>query len=219
MHWQLIAGALLAAVALVGSNFLAGKKRVLAIITILGLVGLAVSFNDSWNTDDTLDALQNYSQVATLNRLGGTGREMPPSGEFTVLAEDIGFNIVSDLRTTIDSNARNERTTYKVNCDPQNLALIESIIKDYSSYPFGYYYKAVCLQQSGNPEWKNWAQKAISIFKITTSIQNHNPDQDQGENELMHSLATDQPIALQPPATASEQPTIIAREIEAGVPN
>jgi len=58
------------------------------------------------------------------------------------------------------------------------LPIIDSVIKQYPKFPFGYIVKSNILLAHKDNRWKLYANKALEILKITTSIQGHNSQQD-----------------------------------------
>ena len=66
----------------------------------------------------------------------------------------------------------------KAACSSLAIKKCESVIQKLPSYPFGYYFLALCQKQNQNSEWKQNAVKAKLIFDKTTRIQGHHPDHD-----------------------------------------
>ena len=143
-------------------------------LTIIGIVISLVagiqSENESYNN-------KNYDFFATLDPQGetGAGRTLLPS-------------FVTDSAANIITNAK---VGFNINCD---LNKIDNIISQFPFYPFGYYYKAVCLQERNDPNWRYWAQKAVDGFKITTTFQNHNEFHDYALSKLKNGLKDDSKI-------------------------
>jgi hypothetical protein len=75
-----------------------------------------------------------------------------------------------------------------INNNFEAINVIDSVIKDYPRYPFGYYCKAIQLETLGDLKWKFYANKAIEIFKYTTKIKTVNHQHLQALNVLESKL-------------------------------
>jgi hypothetical protein len=73
-------------------------------------------------------------------------------------------------------------------CSSSAIKKCESVIQKLPSYPFGYYFLALCQKQNQNPEWKQNALKAKLILDKTTRIPGHHPDHDRVFAEVTRML-------------------------------
>jgi hypothetical protein len=116
----------------------------------------------------SLDALQNYAVVASLNPYGlkgiaGAGLKEEPSPLSKALE---GTWIKSDDKITIS-------------CDDSSLEKFRRVMTSDPQFPFTYYGLAVCLRDRGESSWRGYAEKAVEILKITTSLEAHHPIHDK----------------------------------------
>jgi hypothetical protein len=72
--------------------------------------------------------------------------------------------------------------------DKSALPQLNHVIEKYPKFPFGYYFKSLILKERNNSEWKKYANRAIEIFKITTAIEGHHGDHDEGLKRLRTEL-------------------------------
>jgi len=107
-----------------------------------------------------------------------------------------GTNIMMGLGLSFSSDLSNrmkellfekDGKTYVKNLI-ENLPLIDEVIEKYPYFPFGYFTKFDFLKAHGNPEWKKYAQKAVEIFEVTTTIPGHNESHDEALRLLKHVL-------------------------------
>jgi hypothetical protein len=69
--------------------------------------------------------------------------------------------------------------TFRPVCDAVALEKSRETIQRYPDFPFSYYALAYCLQRSGDPGWRQYAESAIQIVENTTLINNHQESHDQ----------------------------------------
>jgi hypothetical protein len=127
-----------------------------------------------------LTAIQQYSEVS---KLGMAGRVQ---------------SILSDVRdqTPVSRALEGALTLYvkdgqehaKVLCDASAIQKFRDVIKSYPKFPFSYYSLSYCLEQKGDPLWREYALKAQEILKITTTIDGHNGYHDSILHELTQAL-------------------------------
>ncbi len=125
-----------------------------------------------------LQDMKEYTYYSTLDKDGLRG-----NGGISIL-EDRGINDIMSRISPSDMSGH-------VNIiDTRNaLARIDTVIQKYPKYPFGYYIKFLILKYvKKDNDWKTYALKALSIFKITTSIVGHNPCQDSAVNGIKREL-------------------------------
>lgn len=65
---------------------------------------------------------------------------------------------------------------------------LQQVIREYPNFPFAYYGLAYCLQNRGDPHWKDYAEHAVRIFEQTTKISGHNLNHDRVLAELRQQL-------------------------------
>jgi len=63
-------------------------------------------------------------------------------------------------------------------CSSLAIKKCELVIQKLPSYPFAYYFLALCQKKKQNPKWKQNAVKAKLILDKTTRIPGHHPDHD-----------------------------------------
>ena len=149
--------------------------RLLVLCTLVTIVISAVS---TYNYEYRLDVIQYYSEASRYNALGLTGNVGLGLTETTAISKLI------DGYTYLDGNYVKIKS-----CMLDGLEKFKEIINKYPFYPFGYYFEAVCLQYNKNSDWRQYAQKALSIFEKTTTIDGHNPGQDYALKDLKMGLS------------------------------
>ena len=166
--------------ALVGQFFTEKKYlgRFLLVLSIISFSGLAYQ---SWKD---LDDIKNYTEAATLNFSGYAGNHGTHIS--TTLSKQISTiaYLGADKKIHFDCGTTSFATRYEVK-------------KEYPFYPFTYFREAACLQYKDLATWRDEAKQAISIFEITTSIGNHNTDQDAALRALREELRIPDHSALQ----------------------
>jgi hypothetical protein len=65
-----------------------------------------------------------------------------------------------------------------------------TVISQFPRFPFGYFALAESMRQRGDPAWREFAQKAISILEKTTAIEGHDPSHDDALATLRGYLAS-----------------------------
>lgn len=120
----------------------------------------------------TILGLRDYSYVAKLNCLGVTGRAGRGLTESTAISR-----LLKDV--WVDKNGK-----YYPLCTSTSRNKFETTIQEFPKFPFSYYAIAVCLRANGDKIWRTYAEKAVEIFKRTTTISGHNSQHDQAFLEL-----------------------------------
>jgi hypothetical protein len=66
-----------------------------------------------------------------------------------------------------------------------------AVISQFPRFPFGYFALAESLRHRGDPAWRGFAQKAISILEKTTAIEGHDPSHDDALATMRGYMAGD----------------------------
>jgi hypothetical protein len=64
-------------------------------------------------------------------------------------------------------------------CDAAALQKSRDAIRQFPDFPFTYYELAYCLEKQGVPDWRSYAEKAVTIFEPTTAIGGHQKSHDE----------------------------------------
>ena len=150
---------------------------------ILVLVGVLISgviyiqnVNRTFILKETLIALRDYSSVARLNPLGLTGTVKPPLKENSSLSEALeGTWIEHDEKISLS-------------CEDSSLEKFRRVILSFPRFPFTYHGLSLCLRSRGDSSWRSYAEKAVKILEITTSLESHHPIHDKTLTELREIL-------------------------------
>lgn len=134
---------------------------------------LALQLND---IQAELSALQNYSETAKLNLYGLTGRVRPPLGETSLLS-----TLLQGCYTNVGAGI------YPL-CTPEAQAKFLTATRNNPDFPFPFCAIAWCHQAAGNPDWHDYAVKALAILDQTTSLKGHHPDHDSARESLKKML-------------------------------
>ena len=124
-----------------------------------------------------LDALHNYSWVATLN----------PKGT-TLLDEGSGLKMETSISRVLEGVVWKESGIWKAKCDDESLTKVKRVMELNSKFPFSYVMLSDCLSRRGDPLWKAYAKKAIKIFEKTTTLADHHPTHDKAFKRLVKLL-------------------------------
>lgn len=65
---------------------------------------------------------------------------------------------------------------------------IDEVILKYPKFPFGYWAKYNLLKSNGQHAWKEYANKVMEIFEITTTIEGHHPMHDEALKLVVRDL-------------------------------
>ena len=122
--------------------------------------------------------LKQYSTYAVLDIYG---RNMKP-------LNGIKFN--SDLSDRMNKILIEVNGKIFVKNNKSALTDIDDVIKLYPNFPFGYWAKFNLLKISGDNNCRQYAQEAINILKITTSIKGHDSSHDETLKFLKQAMVT-----------------------------
>ena len=128
-----------------------------------------------------LQGLRRYSQVAKYNVLGLTGR----AGEG--LAENSPIERALNGAFVVGEGPNGP--TFTPRCNESALNQFEHVTQTWPDFPFGHWALAMCLRQSGNPDWQTHAKTAMEIFEHTTRLAEHSPHHDQAMQQLAKLLS------------------------------
>lgn len=132
------------------------------------VLGLVVSAIDHWHSErsiNTLEAKNDYSDVARLN---AQGKPFPDG--------DIAFN--SPLSAMMDGTYKLQDNTFSFYRTPEAESQLRKVIANYPNFPFAYYALALSIRDRGDGRWRAEMDRARRIFQITTSIPGHQQDHD-----------------------------------------
>ncbi len=122
---------------------------------------------------DTIREYKDYVEIARLDIAGLPFKATPP------LTVSTAFSKMLEGTLDITDN------TYTPRCGIDIEAKYKEIIAKYPKFPFSYYSLALCLRAREDKTWKDYALKAIEIFKKTTQIEGHNENHDQAMKNLL----------------------------------
>jgi hypothetical protein len=156
-----------------------------SILALVSFIGLWV-FTSRLETEkelkieqlqDVTDAVRAFSDVS---RLDPTGAPFRGSG--------IQYNsaLCTALRDLyIDTG--NDPAHFKLGreFEPRYRAVIDQ----FPRFPFGYFALTESLRNRGDPTWREYAEKAVTILEKTTSIEGHEQSHDQALKILRRYLA------------------------------
>lgn len=100
---------------------------------------------------------------------------------------DISFNspLTKILEGTFIEVSPNR---YRRVCTEESLGRYQQAIRDFPRFPFSYYWLAHCLRDSGDSQWKTYAELAQAIFEQTTQIAGHQKSHDEALADLNRLL-------------------------------
>jgi hypothetical protein len=146
-------------------------------LVILGTIVLAVGGIQS---DREVSNIKDYSLYATMNIFG--------DDRLITGGKGISVTFHSPLYDKMNRIVETKNDLAYIKTDRALIPTVDSVIKEYPKFPFGYYAKALILRNNGNDEWIEYAEKAKKIFSITTTIEGHSPGHDQALAELTDLL-------------------------------
>ena len=127
--------------------------------------------------NNEVNGIKDYSSIAELDQLGFKIRySYPLTGGGTELSNLIG-KVIFEKEGQI-----------KFRFSDSALVVLETVINKYPNFPFSYWAKSMILLKKGDSNWLNNAQKALEIFKVTTSIEGHKKSHDQGLKFVLELL-------------------------------
>jgi hypothetical protein len=154
--------------------------KILITLVIIGLSITTMNFlvdqSNLENLNNEVDLLK-YEEVSIYNATGNKSAKV---------------NGVPIVRTTIDDWDKKfilrKDGKLLIKCDSSAINACIKVINKVPSYPFAYYFLAVCQKINGNELWKKNAEQAKLIFDKTVTFPNHHPDHDlilKDVNELL----------------------------------
>ena len=144
-----------------------------AILLIIGLAIQAITYISGQTEIETLKEIVDYQDIASYNANGNK------SG---------AINGIRMVPTPVDDWNKEfvVRQDGRIVCKCSSLAINKSreIIDKFPTYPFSYYFLALCLRENAQQSWKDYAIKAKLILERTTKIPSHHSDHDLILNEI-----------------------------------
>lgn len=128
--------------------------------------------------ENEINNVKEYSYYATLDIYGRN------------INVGYGLTFTSDLSSRMEKVVTVVDGKIYVKNDKANLPILDQVIEKYPNFPFGYFAKFNLLKAFGDPDWKIFAQRAIGIFEITTTIKGHHASHDEALAILKRELAT-----------------------------
>ena len=116
---------------------------------------------------EEIERVKKYAYVSTLtfNGMVYTGGDVKMPTEVSVSIEGTWQEVGPDTFRPVCEAAALERS---------RLAIIQ-----FPDFPFSYYALAYCMERSGDPGWRAYAEKAVAIFEQTTKITGHQKSHEQ----------------------------------------
>jgi hypothetical protein len=124
-------------------------------------------------------ALRDYSDIASLNALG------KPYAD-----GDIVFN--TPISRILEGTWEKKNGNFVMSREEEAERKYREIIEKFPKFPFAYYFVVLCLHNRGDESWREYAQKAVKILKITTAISGHNHHHDEVLQRLYRYLNDNQ---------------------------
>jgi len=132
------------------------------------------------NLNLEISGMKDYSHIATLNLFG---LDKMYGSMFTGWKTEL-YNLMSSV-------VLRKADHFEFKYDDSSINVLDTVIKKYPKFPFGYYGMCEALLKRNDPNWKEFARKSLSILKITTSIDGHKPEHDQVFKALTAWLKAD----------------------------
>jgi hypothetical protein len=128
-----------------------------------------------------LSVLQQYTEVSQLNILGKSGKVRAPLTEETPISR-----MLAGAFTMHDVDGAEQ--VDGVLCDAASMQKFRAVVQSYPKFPLSYYALYVCLNNQGDASWREYANRAEEILKLTTTIDGHHPSQDVYLRDLNQKL-------------------------------
>ena len=128
--------------------------------------------------ESEINNVKEYSYYATLDIYG-----------IDIIA-GYGLTYTSDLSKRMGKVVEEVNGKLYVRNDKKSLPILDEVIEKYPNFPFGYFAKFNILKSFGDLAWKRYAQKAVDIFQITTTIKGHHASHDEALTLLKRDLGT-----------------------------
>lgn len=119
--------------------------------------------------------IKKYADVAALDQFGQDVVVMPP------LKSTKNAELISLMKKLY----RQEGENLYVISDLSNAPIAQEVIEKYPTFPFSYYVLSLIYKSNDSNAYIKYADKAIEIFKITTTISGHHPSHDQALQYLL----------------------------------
>jgi hypothetical protein len=154
------------------------KRKRLWRITILSLLVISAIIQTiiAKQKNQELEGIRDYADVSKLNQSGKP------------FVAGWGLEYSTQLSRIMEATLTEEDGMVYFKCDDESLKRYERAIQEYPRFPFSYYAMAYCLQGRGDNKWREYASKAVSIFKITTKIGGHKESHDEALKVLLRYL-------------------------------
>jgi hypothetical protein len=144
---------------------------ILAVVSFIGLWVFTARLDQEKEAkihtlQDVTEAIRAFSDVAALNPTG------LPVYEGAGIRYDTPLStLLRDMYIVTDSKIH-----FKLG--PQFEARYHAVISQNSRFPFGYFALAESMRNRGDPAWRQYAEKAVSILEKTTTIEGHDASHD-----------------------------------------
>ena len=122
--------------------------------------------------EEVTETVRGYSDMAALNPAG-----LPFKEGKGIRFDSPLSNALRDLYII-----QNSKLHFKLGEEFENK--YREIIQQFPRFPFAYLALAESLRHRGNPNWRDYANKAVSILHKTTKIEGH----DHGHDDALHTL-------------------------------
>jgi len=124
----------------------------------------------------SVDAIKEYTEISKMDFSGSPYNLAPP------------LQYSSALTKMLEGCYDKKENAYYPLCGDDVEETYKKVIENFPKFPFSYYGLASCLKNKGDASWKSYAEKAVDIFKKTTSIDGHNDQHDQALKILQNWL-------------------------------
>jgi len=176
----------LAFLSLIGVRFIprAGRWRNAWYLFCLINLGVAAVLSiQSYHKGQQLEAMRSgltavldFADIAKLN-LNGKPFSTGP-----------GITYSSDLSRMLESTYTTDGNRFQFKRGPDVESKLRAAIEKHPRFPFSYYALAYCLSKRGDPDWRQYAEKAVFILSHTTQIKGHKKIHDKILLELQEEL-------------------------------
>ena len=139
---------------------------IVVVLVILALVNYFYTQYKNKSLTSKVDLLE-YQDISAYSATGNKAGKVNGVPMFPTPIIDWNKDFVTKQDNKIDAV-----------CSSSAIKKCESVIQKLPSYPFGYYFLALCQKQNQNPAWKQNALKAKLILDKTTRIPAHHHDHD-----------------------------------------
>jgi hypothetical protein len=123
-----------------------------------------------------LETIRDYGEVAKLNFVGTTG------------IAGFGLTETTSISRALIPAVEIEGNKSRYRCDENSLKIFNEVVTRFPRFPFSHYALAFCLQQHGDERWREHAEAAMKILKLTTTVDGHHPNHDLALREIESAL-------------------------------